>query len=118
MLQPASTEIILKQILKTFSIYALRRKLFQGIPVIGMAIGSTVNYRLTRNVTEFANRFYQVRHIVEKEKEHKKREAEAFRFLIACFLDIGIDTGCFSSAFSVLDNKLNPMFLPVRQSKE
>ena len=71
-LQPASTEIILKQILKTFSIYALRRKLFQGIPVIGMAIGSTVNYRLTRNVTEFANRFYQVRHIVEKEKEHKK----------------------------------------------
>ena len=46
----------------------LFRKLFQGIPVIGMAIGSTVNYRLTRNVTEFANRFYQVRHIVEKEK--------------------------------------------------
>jgi len=67
-LQPASTEVVLKQILKTFSIYALRRKLFQGIPVIGMAIGSTVNYRLTRNVTEFANRFYQVRHIVEKEK--------------------------------------------------
>lgn len=67
-LQTASTEVVLKQILKTFSIYALRRKLFQGIPVIGMAIGSTVNYRLTRNVTEFANRFYQVRHIVEKEK--------------------------------------------------
>ncbi len=56
-LQTASTEVVLKQILKTFSIYALRRKLFQGIPVIGMAIGSTVNYRLTRNVTEFANRF-------------------------------------------------------------
>lgn len=67
-LKPASTEVMLKQILKTFSIYALRRKLFQGIPVLGIAIGSTVNYRLTRNVTEFANRFYQVRYILEKEK--------------------------------------------------
>lgn len=67
-LKPASTEVVLKQILKTFSIYALRHKLFQGIPVLGIAIGSTVNYRLTRNVTEFANRFYQVRYIVEKEK--------------------------------------------------
>ena len=37
-LQTASTEVVLKQILKTFSIYALRRKLFQGIPVIGMAM--------------------------------------------------------------------------------
>ena len=68
MLKPASTEVVLKQILKTFSIYALRRKVFQGIPVLGMAIGSTVNYRLTRNVTEFANKFYQVRYILEKEK--------------------------------------------------
>ena len=33
-LQTASTEVVLKQILKTFSIYALRRKLFQGIPVV------------------------------------------------------------------------------------
>ena len=79
-LQTASTEVVLKQILKTFSIYALRRKLFQGIPVIGMAIGSTVNYRLTRNVTEFANRFYQVRHIVEKEKEHKSERPKPFAF--------------------------------------
>ena len=84
-LQPASTEIILKQILKTFSIYALRRKLFQGIPVIGMAIGSTVNYRLTRNVTEFANRFYQVRHIVEKEKSIKAR-GRGLSLLICCML--------------------------------
>ncbi|MDM5156806.1 EcsC family protein [Bacillus sp. DX1.1] len=67
-LNPASVQVVLKQIMKTFSIYALRRKLFQGIPVLGMAIGSTVNYRLTRNVTEFANRFYQVRYILEKEK--------------------------------------------------
>ena len=79
-LQPASTEVVLKQILKTFSIYALRRKLFQGIPVIGMAIGSTVNYRLTRNVTEFANRFYQVRHIVEKEKHVKSERPKPFAF--------------------------------------
>ncbi|MEH7458297.1 EcsC family protein [Bacillus sp. JJ1127] len=67
-LKPASIEVVLKQILKTFSIYALRRKLFQGVPVLGIAIGSTVNYRLTRSVTEFANRFYQVRYILEKEK--------------------------------------------------
>lgn len=67
-LQPESIQVVLKQIVKTFSIYALRRKLFQGVPVLGIAIGSTVNYRLTRNVTEFANRFYQVRYVVEKEK--------------------------------------------------
>ncbi|MFD3445310.1 EcsC family protein [Microbacteriaceae bacterium 4G12] len=63
-----SIQITLKQLLKTFAIYSLRRKLFQGIPMFGIAIGSTVNYRLTRNVTEFTHRFYQMRYLLEKQK--------------------------------------------------
>ena len=116
-LQTASTEVVLKQILKTFSIYALRRKLFQGIPVIGMA-WITVNYRLTRNVTEFANRFYQVRHIVEKEKSIKSERPKPFAFNLLHVFGHWNRYWLFFCCFSVLDNKLNPMFLPVRQSKE
>ncbi|MGG2095109.1 EcsC family protein [Bacillus sp. S13(2024)] len=65
-LNPASVQVILKQILKTFIIYSLRRKLFQGVPVLGIAVGSTANYRLTRSITEFANRFYQMRYLRQK----------------------------------------------------
>ncbi|SFJ71635.1 MULTISPECIES: EcsC family protein [unclassified Bacillus (in: firmicutes)] len=65
-LNPASVQVMLKQILKTFIIYSLRRKLFQGVPVLGIVVGSTANYRLTRSVTEFANRFYQMRYLRQK----------------------------------------------------
>ncbi|MFX3625392.1 MAG: EcsC family protein [Ectobacillus sp.] len=63
-----SIQLILKQLLKTYAIFALRRKLIQGIPLLGIAVGSVVNYRLTRNVTEFAHRFYQMRYLLEKQK--------------------------------------------------
>ncbi|MCP8967453.1 EcsC family protein [Ectobacillus ponti] len=64
-----SLSAILKQLVKTLLLYSLRRKVFQGIPLLGIAVGSTVNYRLTRNVTEFANRFYQMRYLLEKQSE-------------------------------------------------
>ncbi|CAM4211697.1 ABC transporter substrate-binding protein [Bacillus manliponensis] len=67
-LNPASIQVLLVQIMKTFLIYSLRRKVFQGVPILGIAIGSTMNYRFTRSVTEFANRFYQTRYLIEKEK--------------------------------------------------
>lgn len=63
-----SVQAILKQTIKTYIIYMLRRKLVQGIPLLGIAVGSTVNYRLTRTVTEFTHRFYQMRYLLEKQK--------------------------------------------------
>lgn len=67
-LNPASIQVLLGQIMKTFLIYSLRRKVFQGVPILGIAIGSTMNYRFTRSITEFANRFYQMRYLIEKEQ--------------------------------------------------
>ncbi|MBO9131192.1 EcsC family protein [Bacillus sp. 165] len=63
----SSIQVLLKQILKTFLLASLRRKLVQGIPVIGVAVGASVNYRLTRTVTEFTHRFYQMRYLLEKQ---------------------------------------------------
>lgn len=63
-----SFQVVLKQLLKTFVIHSMRRKLIQGVPMLGIAVGSAVNYRLTRNVTEFTHRFYQMRYMLEKQK--------------------------------------------------
>lgn len=59
--------VLLKQSVKMLIIHSVRRKLIQGIPMIGIAVGSVVNYRLTRNVTEFTHRFYQMRYLLEKQ---------------------------------------------------
>ncbi|RSK28165.1 EcsC family protein [Bacillus sp. HMF5848] len=56
----------LKQLVKMIVVYSLRRKLIQGIPVIGMGIGATLNYQLTRKVTEYAHTYYQYRYIYDK----------------------------------------------------
>jgi hypothetical protein len=63
-----SIQVVLKQLLKTFIIHSLRRKLIQGIPMLSIAVGSVVNYRLTRSVTEFTHRFYQMRYLLEKQQ--------------------------------------------------
>jgi hypothetical protein len=56
----------LKQLLKAMFILLFRRKLIQGVPLIGMGIGAGLNYQLTRQVTEFAHHFYQYRYLSEK----------------------------------------------------
>ncbi|UAC47560.1 EcsC family protein [Bacillus aquiflavi] len=56
----------LKQLLKCIVIVLCRKKLFQGIPFISMAVGAGANYQLTRNVTEFAHKYYQYRFLLEK----------------------------------------------------
>lgn len=55
-----------KQLLKSMFILSIRRKLFQGIPLLGIGIGAGLNYQLTRQVTEFAHHFYQLRYLKEK----------------------------------------------------
>jgi hypothetical protein len=58
----------MKQLLKSFFIFVFRKKLIQGLPLIGMAIGAAANYQLTRQVTDFAHRFYQLRYLTEKKE--------------------------------------------------
>lgn len=57
-----------KQIIKGLFILLVKRKLVQGIPLIGMGIGAGVNYTLTKQVTEFAHNFYQLRYLTEKDE--------------------------------------------------
>ena len=57
----------LKQVLKSVAITVFRNKRFQGIPLISMAIGAGTNYGVTRNISEFAQKFYQYRYLYEKQ---------------------------------------------------
>jgi hypothetical protein len=59
----------LKQLLKALTIVLFRRKTLQGIPVVSMAIGAGMNYQLTRKVTDFAHKYYQLRYLLEKGEE-------------------------------------------------
>lgn len=59
----------IKQLLKALAILAFRRKFLQGIPLVSMAIGAGANYYLTRKVTEFATRYYQMRYLLNKNDE-------------------------------------------------
>lgn len=54
------------QLFKTLAIKMFKNKRAGGYPVISMAIGAAANYQLTRNVTEYAERFYQYRYLIEK----------------------------------------------------
>jgi hypothetical protein len=56
----------IKQIFKGMAIMLFRKKHLQGLPVISMAIGAGANYQLTRRVTEFAHKYYQMRYFKEK----------------------------------------------------
>ncbi|WP_423407658.1 EcsC family protein [Heyndrickxia sp. MSNUG] len=56
----------IKQIFKGMTIMIFRNKHLQGMPVISMAIGAGANYQLTRRVTEFAHKYYQMRYFKEK----------------------------------------------------
>ena len=44
------------------AIVLFKKKLIQGIPFISMAIGAGANYQLTRKVTDFAHKYYQMRY--------------------------------------------------------
>ncbi|MBM6617459.1 EcsC family protein [Bacillus suaedaesalsae] len=57
----------LKQVAKGLFILLAKRKLIQGIPLVGIGIGAGVNYSFTKQVTEFAHHFYQLRYLTEKD---------------------------------------------------
>lgn len=61
----------IKQLFKAIAIFIFRKKSFQGIPFISMAIGAGTNYQLTRKVTEFAHKYYQYRYLHKKEGDKR-----------------------------------------------
>ncbi|MBM7701212.1 EcsC family protein [Metabacillus iocasae] len=63
-------EKVCTQLLKTILILVTKRKAYDRLPIISMAIGGGLNYRFTREVTDFAKKFYQYRSIMDKHTEH------------------------------------------------
>ncbi|MFC0270298.1 EcsC family protein [Metabacillus herbersteinensis] len=61
----ASLEFLAKQIVKLSAISLVKKKTLQGIPLLSIVIGASMNYRLTRQVTDFANNYYQYRLILK-----------------------------------------------------
>ncbi|WP_138415298.1 EcsC family protein [Aquibacillus sediminis] len=59
----------LKQTFKALLILMWKRKLVQGIPVLSIGVGAYFNYHLTRQVSQYALRFYQKRYLIDKQKE-------------------------------------------------
>ena len=57
-----------QQLLKAMVITLFRKKVIQGIPLVSMAIGAGTNYHLTRKVTDYAHKYYQLRYLREKEE--------------------------------------------------
>jgi EcsC protein family len=62
----AWVEQLLKQGLKGLAIIFFKKKLIQGIPFFSLAIGAGTNYQLTRKVTDFAHKYYQMRYFLAK----------------------------------------------------
>jgi hypothetical protein len=56
----------IKQLLKAIAILVFRKKFLQGIPLVSMAIGAGSNYYLTKKVTDFAQKYYQMRYLLQK----------------------------------------------------
>lgn len=56
----------LSQILKGWLILLFRKKKQEGVSLLSIAIGASVNYSVTKNVTQFAQKFYQYRLLLEK----------------------------------------------------
>ncbi|WP_280769918.1 EcsC family protein [Salipaludibacillus daqingensis] len=56
----------LKQILKLLMLRFARKKLIQGIPIAGIAIGAGMNYRFACEVSDVSHMFYQKRWLQEK----------------------------------------------------
>ncbi|TWE02667.1 EcsC family protein [Neobacillus bataviensis] len=59
-----------QQLFKAMVIMLFRKRAIQGIPLVSMAIGAGTNYQLTRKVTDFAHKYYQLRYLKEKEESY------------------------------------------------
>ncbi|MFS0645557.1 EcsC family protein [Siminovitchia sp. 179-K 8D1 HS] len=56
----------LKQVLKIALIVMFAKKKISGQPLLSMVIGAGINYRATRKITDFALKYYQYKHLLQK----------------------------------------------------
>ncbi|WML45657.1 EcsC family protein [Neobacillus sp. PS3-40] len=63
----AWVEPLVQQLVKAMVIIMFRKRIIQGIPFVSVAIGAGANVRFTKNVTEFAHKYYQLRFLKNKE---------------------------------------------------
>ena len=59
--QSHSLEFLMKQVAKLSVLTLFKKKLITGLPLVSIAIGAGVNYQVTRQITDFANKYYQYR---------------------------------------------------------
>ncbi|MCL7747802.1 EcsC family protein [Halalkalibacter alkaliphilus] len=65
-MQDAIFEQLTKQLVKSFVITMLKKKLIQGVPLVGMAVGAGMNYRFSQQVIDVGQHFYQKRRLIEE----------------------------------------------------
>ncbi|MDT8859393.1 EcsC family protein [Alkalihalobacillus sp. MEB130] len=65
-LQDSIFEQLLKQLAKSFVLTMLRKKMIQGVPLVGMAVGAGMNYRFSQQVIDVGQHFYQKRRLMEE----------------------------------------------------
>ncbi|WP_332634424.1 EcsC family protein [Halalkalibacter flavus] len=65
-MQDAIFEQLTKQLVKSFVITMLKKKLIQGVPLVGMAVGAGLNYRFSQQVIDVGQHFYQKRRLIEE----------------------------------------------------
>lgn len=63
----ASLQQPLQQLLKLIVISLFKNKRIENIPVISMFLGASVNYKLTKDVTEFSHNYYKYRYLFERQ---------------------------------------------------
>ncbi|MFK4997484.1 EcsC family protein [Bacillus sp. N9] len=56
----------IKQLIKLGFIVCFSKKKISGVPIISMAVGAGMNYNTTRKITNFAVKYYQYKHLLEK----------------------------------------------------
>ncbi|KAB7705904.1 EcsC family protein [Bacillus aerolatus] len=65
---PTWMEGPVKQLGKLLAITLFKNKKMSNLPLISLAIGAGTNYRLTKNITDFAEKYYQYRWLQEKKE--------------------------------------------------
>ncbi|MFB4163024.1 EcsC family protein [Alteribacillus sp. JSM 102045] len=59
---------LFRQVSKLIVLKILRKKLIQGVPLIGIVTGAACNYQLTKQISEWAGFFYEKRYLIENIK--------------------------------------------------
>ncbi|MGM7636397.1 EcsC family protein [Bacillus sp. Hm123] len=59
----------IKQLFKLMAITVFKNKKMSNLPLVSLAIGAGMNYRLTKTVTTFAEKYYQYRLLQEKKAD-------------------------------------------------